>query len=68
MVLLEGKAGDFTVLLCVLHIYDASDRFSFYEHSFILHNSNIRTLCFIKFNSIRRFQTSLAMSSLSKPR
>lgn len=51
--------------LCVLHIYDRF--FILWTYGFILHN-NIRTVCFMKLNSIRRFQKSLAMSSLSKAR
>lgn len=41
MVSLKGKAGHFTVILCVLHIYDM---FSFCETLLILHKSNIRTV------------------------
>lgn len=64
MVLLKGKAGEFTVLLCVLHMYDTSGQFSFYEHTVSYYTSVISGQCFIKLNS----QTSLAMSSLSKAR
>lgn len=45
MILLKGKAGDFTVLLCVLHIYDASDRFSFYKHTVSYYTTVISGRC-----------------------
>lgn len=45
MILLKGKAGDFTVLLCVLHIYDASGPFSFYEHTVLYYTTVISGQC-----------------------
>lgn len=54
MVSLKGKAGDFTVLQCVLHIFDTSDWF---------------TLNFLaKLNCMRCCYSSLAIFTLSKAR